>query len=82
MLSQSFRSYGFESKKSAKKILKNEKKDLQLGTGYGIIIKHVTALRYALKQKVAVLETGNFCGACPILNRAKFIQHNKPNRRP
>ena len=31
--------------------------------------------RYARKQKVAVGMTGNFCGVCPILNRAIGIMN-------
>jgi len=33
--------------------------------------------KHALMQEVARLERGNFCGVCPILNRAKELGVHK-----
>ena len=34
-------------------------------------------VKHALMQEVARLERGNFCGVCPILNRAKELRKHE-----
>ena len=59
--------------RTGQEVKENSQKDLQYILFFDIVFWR-DCMRYALKQKVAAPIAGNFCGVCPILNRAPFLK--------